>query len=89
MCAGEANLQVPSACEVQSVPPGPALAVGSSPPAFAASLRSSGRGVYVGFEAKWVQICSGLARIACVSRGFYEGPSPNTCIWHWFYGQSS
>ena len=25
---------------------------------FAASLRSSGRGVYVGFKAKWVQICS-------------------------------
>ena len=47
-----------SACEVQSVPPGPALAVGSSPAAFAASLRSSGRGVYVGFKAKWVQICT-------------------------------
>ena len=45
-----------SACEVQSVPPGPASAVGSSA-AFAAPLRSSGRGVYVGFKAKWVQIC--------------------------------
>ena len=43
-------------CEVQSVLPGPALAVESSTP-FADSLRSSGCGVYVGFKAKWVQIC--------------------------------
>ena len=60
------------ACEVQSVPPGPALAVGSSPAPFAASLRSSGRGIYVGFQAKWVQICSGLALIACVLQGFMK-----------------
>ena len=52
------------ACEVQSVPPGPASAVGSSTP-FAASLRSSGRGVYLGFNAKWVQICI-LGRSLCV-----------------------
>ena len=45
------------ACEVQSVPPGPASVVGSSAAFLAASLRSSGRGVYVGFKAKWVQIC--------------------------------
>ena len=44
-----------SARKVQSVLPGPASAVGSSVP-FAAPLRSSGRGVHVGFKAKWVQI---------------------------------
>ena len=57
------------ACEVQSVPPGPASAVGSSPAPFAASLRSSGRGVYVGFKAKWGQICTGLRSL----RVFYVG----------------
>ena len=57
-----------SACEVQSVPPGPALAVGSSA-AFAAPLRSPGRGVYVGFKVKWVQICTGLLSL----RVFYVG----------------
>ena len=57
------------ACEVQSVPPGPAVAVGSSAAAFAASLRSSGRGVYVGFKAKWVQICPALRSL----RVFYVG----------------
>ena len=45
-----------SAGEVQSVPPGLALAVESGPARFAASLRSSGCGVYVGFKAKWIQI---------------------------------
>ena len=57
------------ACEVQSVPPGPASAVGSSAPFLAAPLRSSGRGVYVGFKAKWVQICTGLRSL----RVFYVG----------------
>ena len=57
------------ACEVQSVPPGPASAVGSSSPAFAAPLRSSGRGVYVGFKAKWIQICPALLSL----RVFYVG----------------
>ena len=57
------------ACEVQSVPPGPASAVGSCPAAFADPLRSSGRGVYVGFKAKWVQICTGLRSL----RVFYVG----------------
>ena len=56
------------AYEVQSVPPGPASAVGNSA-AFAASLRSSGRGVYVGFKAKWVQICASLRSL----RVFYVG----------------
>ena len=37
------------ACEVQSVPPGPASAVASSVPAFAASLRLSLHVFYVGF----------------------------------------
>ena len=32
---------------------------------FAASLRSSGCGVYVGFKAKWVQICT-PGRSSCV-----------------------
>ena len=58
-----------SACEVQSVPPGPALAVGSSSPFLAAPLRSSGRGVDVGFKAKWVQSCSALLSL----RVFYVG----------------
>ena len=58
-----------SACEVQSVPPGPASAVGSCAALFAASLRSSGRGVYVGFKAKWVQIWTALLSL----RVFYVG----------------
>ena len=58
-----------SACEVQSVPPGPAAAVGSCAARFAAPLRSSGRGVYVGFKAKWFQICSALSSL----RVFYVG----------------
>ena len=58
-----------SACEVQSVPPGPASAVASCPAAFAASLRSSGRGVYVGFKAKGIQICASLLSL----RVFYVG----------------
>ena len=57
-----------SACEVQSVPPGPASAVGSCP-AFAASLRSPGRGVYVGFKAKWFQIWTAPRSL----RVFYVG----------------
>ena len=36
---------------------------------FAASLRSSGRGVYVGFKAKWIQICPALLSL----RVFYVG----------------
>ena len=36
---------------------------------FAASLRSSGRGVYVGFKAKWIQICPALRSL----RVFYVG----------------
>ena len=57
-----------SACEVQSVPPGPASAVGSCA-SFAAPLRSSGRGVYVGFKAKWVQIWTAPLSL----RVFYVG----------------
>ena len=60
------------ACEVQSVPPGPALAVGSSAAAFAASLRSSGRGVYVGFKAKWVQIWTALLSLRVFYVGFMQ-----------------
>ena len=45
-----------SACEVQSVPSGQGSAVGSSTALFVAPLRSSGRGVYVGFKANWVQV---------------------------------
>ena len=60
------------ACEVQSVPPGPASAVGSCPPAFAASLRSSGRGVYVGFKAKWVQIWTALLSLHVFYVGFMK-----------------
>ena len=62
------------ACEVQSVPPGPASAVASSVPAFAASLRSSGRGVlvYVSFKAKWVQICNELLSLPVFYVGFME-----------------
>ena len=52
--AGEAKLRVRARCRVFLLTL--ASAVGSSPAAFAASLRSSGRGVYVGFKAKWVQI---------------------------------
>ena len=59
-----------SACEVQSVPPGPASAVGSCAALFAASLRSSGRGVYVGFKAKWVQICPALRSLRMFHVGF-------------------
>ena len=51
--AGEAKLRVRARCRVFLLTL--ASAVGSSP-SFAASLRSSGRGVYVGFKAKWVQI---------------------------------
>ena len=58
-----------SAREVQSVPPGPASAVRSCAPRFAATLRSSGRGVYVSFKAKWVQICPALRSL----RVFYVG----------------
>ena len=85
-----------SACEVQSVPPGPASAVGSSSPAFAASLRSSGRGVYVGFKAKWVQICSALLSLRVYNVGFIKvlhktrvygmgfmaNPLKNPCVVH-------
>ena len=60
------------ACEVQSVPPGPALAVASSVPAFAASLRSSGRGVRGGFKAKWIQICSALLSLRVFGGGFMK-----------------
>ena len=60
------------ACEVQSVPPGPALAVGSSAAAFAASLRSSGRGVRGGFKAKWVQICPALLSLHVFGGGFMK-----------------
>ena len=35
----------------------------------AAPLRSSGRGVYVSFKAKWIQICSALLSL----RVFYVG----------------
>ena len=58
------------ACEVQSVPPGPASAVGSCAALFAASLRGSGRGVYVGFKAKWVQIWTALLSLYVFYVGF-------------------
>ena len=61
-----------SACEVQSVPPGPASAVGSSPPLFAASLRSSGRGGRGGFKAKWVQICTPGRSLRVFGGGFMK-----------------
>ena len=60
-----------SACEVQSVPPGPALAVGSSA-AFAASLRRSGRGENVGFKAKWVQIWTALLSLRVLYVSFVK-----------------
>ena len=60
------------ACEVQSVPPGPALAVGSSAAAFADPLRSSGRGVYMGFKAKWVQICIPRCSVSMFYVGFMK-----------------
>ena len=61
-----------SACEVQSVPPGPASATGSCPPPFAASPRSSGRGVYVSFKAKWVQIWTALLSLYVFYVGFIK-----------------
>ena len=64
--AGEAKLRVRARCRVFLLTL--ASAVGSSPP-FAASLRSPGRGVYVGFKAKWIQICPGLRSL----RVFYVG----------------
>ena len=61
-----------SAREVHSVPPWPASAVASCPAAFAASLRSSGRGVYVGFKAKWVQIWTALLSLRVFYVGFMQ-----------------
>ena len=64
-----------SACEVQSVPAGLDSAVGppvGSSSAFAAPLRSSGCGVYVGFEAKWIQICTGLSSLRVFQVGFLK-----------------
>ena len=60
------------ACEVQSVAPGLASAVGSCAPFLAASLRSSGCGVYVGFKAKWVQICSAPLSLRVFHVGFMK-----------------
>ena len=54
--AGEAKLRVHVRCRVFLLTL--ASAVGSSSPLFVAPLRSPGRGVYVGFKAKWVQICT-------------------------------
>ena len=39
---------------------------------FAAPPRSSGRGVYVGFKAKWVQICSALLSLYVFYVGFIK-----------------
>ena len=74
------------ACEVQSVPPGPASAVGSSPPFLAASLRSSGRGVYVGFKAKWVQICTRLRSLRVFYVGFMK-VLDKTRVWRILFGK--
>ena len=57
-----------SACQVQGSPPHAGLVVGSSTP-FAALLRSSAHGVYVGFKAKWIQIWTALRSL----RVFYVG----------------
>ena len=64
--AGEAKLRVRARCRVFLLTL--ASALGSSVP-FAAPLRSPGRGVYVGFKAKWVQICAALLSL----RVFYVG----------------
>ena len=61
-----------SACEVQSVPPGPASAVVSCPSFLAAPLRSSGRGGRGGFKAKWIQICSALLSLRVFGGGFMK-----------------
>ena len=65
-----------SACEVQSVPPGLASAVASCAASFAASLRSSGRGVYVDFKAGEMgpNLMPEMLSV-CVLRWFHEGPS--------------
>ena len=57
--------------EVQSDPPGPALTVGSCA-SFAASLRSSGRGVYLGFKAKWVPIWTATLSLHVFYVGFMK-----------------
>ena len=65
--AGEAKLRVRARCRVFLLTL--ASAVGSCASFLAASLGSSGRDVYVGFKAKWVQIC--IPR--CSVHVFYVG----------------
>ena len=75
------------ACEVQSVPSGPASEVGSCP-AIAAPLQSSGRSVYVRFKANESKSVPRDAHCLCF-RWFSEGSEENTCIWLGFYDESS
>ena len=47
---------------------------------FAASLRSSGRGVYVGFKAKWIQICTPRCSVHVFYVGFMN-VLHKTCVY--------
>ena len=77
-----------SACEVQSVPPGPASAVASSSLLLAGSLQSSRRGVRRGFKAKWIQICRALLSLRVFYVSFIEVLHKEHRIWHGFMSAS-
>ena len=67
--AGEAKLRVRARCRVFLLTLASAVEVLLL---FAASLRSSGRGVYVSFKAKWIQICTPGRSLQVFSVGFMK-----------------